>query len=60
MSRVMEHVLPWFCNPITPGTRSGGHAWRFSGGTRPFVVVVELVVDCLAYGKKTKEKNRSL
>lgn len=46
----IKHVLPWFCKPTTPGTRSGGHACRFSGGTRPFVVVV-LAVVCLAYGK---------
>lgn len=48
----IKHVLPWFCKPITPGTRSGGQA--FNGGTRPFVVVL-LVVVCLACAYKNKQ-----
>lgn len=57
----IKHVFPWFCKPITPGTRSGGHACRFNGGTRPFVFVVfvVVVVVCLAYNvKRGKKKER--
>lgn len=49
----MKHVFPWFCKPTTPGTRSGGHACRLSGGTRPFV----LVVVCLTCQCRKKYEN---